>query len=95
MKVGVLTIRLHIPGNNSLKGKRMVLKSIKDRVRHHFNVSIAEVAEHDLWQVASLGVAFVSNDHRYLDEVLCKVTDMVRSCRNADLIDHHMEILNV
>ena len=42
-----------------------------------------------------LGVAFVSNDHRYLDEVLCKVTDMVRSCRNADLIDYHTEILNV
>ena len=92
MKVGVLSITLHIPGNNSLKGKRMVLKSLKDRIRHHFNVSIAEVDEHDRWQVATLGVACVSNDHKYLDGVLCKVMDMIRSSNSVDLIDYHMEI---
>jgi uncharacterized protein YlxP (DUF503 family) len=56
MVVGLCTIELHLPGSQSLKAKRQVLLSLKDRLREKFNVSVAEVAEHDRWQKAVLGI---------------------------------------
>ena len=61
MIVGVLNIELFIPGSNSLKTKRSIIKGIKDRLRSHFNVSVAEIDHADKWQRASLGVSSVSN----------------------------------
>ena len=62
MVVGVLRLTLFLPENHSLKGKRQVLRSIKDRVRNKFNVSIAESDGHDMWQRAELGICQVGND---------------------------------
>jgi len=80
----------------SLKGKRQVLKSITTRVRNKFNVSIAEVDDHDLWQLATLGICYVSNNSRLTNEVLSKVVDFVTEGRfELEILDYEIEILPV
>ena len=94
MNVGILTVRLRIPENQSLKGKRQVVKSIIQRVRNRFNVSVAEVEDQDLWQVATIGVAAVSNSSAHVNEVLSKVQDFIAGSRpDAELLDYNIEIL--
>ena len=92
MVVGTCTISLHIPESGSLKSKRWVLRRIKDRVRNKFNVSIAEIDDFDLWQRATLGVAVVSKDGRFADQVIAKVIDLIRSDGNAHIIDIHTDL---
>ena len=96
MNVGVCKIRLRLPGNLSLKGKRRVLKSITSRISNKFNVSVAEVDDHDLWQLATLGVCCVSNDGRFTNQVLSKVVDFIANGRfEVELLDYEIEILPV
>jgi hypothetical protein len=96
MNVGMCKISLRLPENLSLKGKRQVLKSITSRVRHKFNVSVAEVDDHDRWQLATIGICCVSNDNRYTNEVLSKVVDFVISARfEVEILDYEIEILPV
>ena len=92
MFIGVCTIEMHIPESGSLKTKRHSLKSLKDRIRSKFNVSVAEVDHNDLWQKASLAVAAVSSDKTYLNQTLDHVIDMVRSVPDVSLLDYHIEI---
>lgn len=87
MIVGVLNIDLFIPDSNSLKTKRFAIKSIKDRLRKRFNVSVAEVDHNDKWQRAALGIAIVSNETRYIESVLGKVMNLVNS-------DHRVQVVN-
>lgn len=96
MNVGVCRISLRLPENLSLKGKRRVLKSIITRVRNKFNVSIAEVDDHELWQLATLGVCCVSNDKRYTNEVLSKVVDSIANGRfEVEILNYEIEILTI
>ena len=96
MNVGVCRIKLRLPENLSLKGKRRVLKSITTRVKNRFNVSIAEVDSNDLWQLATLGISCVSNSSRQTDEVLSKVVDFVTEGRfEVEILDCEVEILPV
>ena len=96
MNVGVCKIRLRLPGNLSLKGKRQVLKSIITRVDNRFNVSVAEVDDQDLWQVATLGICCVSNDKRYTNEVLSKVVNFIVNGRfDVEILDYEIEIISV
>jgi len=92
MFIGVCTIEMHIPESGSLKTKRHSLKSLKDRIRAKFNVSVAEVDDNDLWQKASLAVAAVSNDKSHLNQTLDHVLNMVRSVPEVNLLDYHIEI---
>lgn len=94
MNVGVAKIRLRLPENLSLKGKRRVLKSIISRVEGKFTVSIAEVDDHDRWQLATLGISCVSNDKRHANEILSKVVDfIVRGRFEVEILDYEIEIL--
>ena len=94
MNVGVCRIKLRFPENLSLKGKRQILHSLTDRVKNKFNVSIAEVADNDLWQVATLGIAAVSNDQRFTNEVLSHVVDFINASRfELEVLDYSIEIL--
>ena len=96
MHVGMCQIRFRLPENMSLKGKRRVLKSITARVRNKFNVSVAEVDDHDLWQLATLGISCVSNDNRHANEVLSKVVDFITESRfEVEIIGYNIEILPV
>ena len=93
MFIGVCTIELYIPESGSLKTKRHSLKSIKDRIRARFNVSVAEVDDNDLWQKATLAVAAVSKDKTHLNQTLDHVLDLVRSVPEVNLLDYQIEIL--
>ena len=96
MNVGVCKIRLRLPENLSLKGKRRVLKSITSRVGNQFSVSIAEVDDQDLWQLATLGICCVSNNKRYTNEVLSKVVDFITGSRfDVEILNYEIEILSV
>ena len=96
MNVGVCRIELRLPENLSLKGKRHVLKSITTRVRNKFNVAVAEVADHDLWQLSTLGICCLSNDKRYTNQVLSKVVDFVSNSRfEIEILNYEIEILPV
>jgi uncharacterized protein YlxP (DUF503 family) len=92
MVVGVCTIDLHIPGNDSLKGKRSVVRKIKERVKNTFNVSIAEVEDLDKLQRAGLGVAFVSNDAGHVHSTLSKVVNFIDRLYVAEIIQYHIEV---
>ena len=96
MNVGICRINLRLPENLSLKGKRQVLKSIVTRVRNKFNVSIAEVDDHDSWQLAALGICCVSNNKRYTNEVLSKVVDFITNSRfEVEMLNYEIEIIPV
>jgi uncharacterized protein YlxP (DUF503 family) len=93
MIVGICTIELHLPGNRSMKGKRQVLQSVKDRLRHRFNVSIAEVDYQDLWQRALIGISTVGSDRGQVDRTLQHLVSAVEGMGLAELVDAQVEIL--
>lgn len=96
MNVGMCRIKVRLPENLSLKGKRQVLKSITTRVGNKFNVSVAEVDDNDLWQLATLGISCVSNDKRHANEVLSKVVNFITESRfEIEILDYDIEILSV
>ena len=94
MVIGLVTIELHLPGSNSLKDKRSVLKSVMRRIRNEFNVSIAEVDEQDVWRSAVLGAVTVSNDAAYAHGLLTGVVNWIERTRlDVDLVDYQIEML--
>jgi uncharacterized protein YlxP (DUF503 family) len=94
MIIGVCTLQLYIPGNGSLKGKRQVLKSLMARLRNEFNISVAEVGDHDLWQSAAVAVACVSNDRDYAHGLLMQVVRFVEVNRlDCQLVDYEIEFI--
>ncbi len=93
MFIGSCKLILEIPGNNSLKGKRMVVKSLKDRLRHKFQVSVAEVEEMDNHRRAVIGVAYVTNNRRHANRVMDQVVSFVEAEGRAYLVDYTIEIL--
>jgi uncharacterized protein YlxP (DUF503 family) len=93
MIVGLCTVELHIPDGDSLKAKRQVLKSLKDRLRDKFNVSVAEVGDQELWQKAVLGIACVANEGSYVNQVLDQALNLIRSVPMVELIQFRIELL--
>ncbi len=92
MVVGVLTVDLHFPENGSLKGKRMVLRRILDRVRQRFNVSAAEVEHQDLWQRSRLAIACVNTSGREADSTLAHVLNHISGDPEAVVVGSDIEI---
>ncbi|MBM7855381.1 uncharacterized protein YlxP (DUF503 family) [Desulfohalotomaculum tongense] len=93
MVVGTLTIELFVGEASTLKDKRRVLKSIIDRVKAKFNVSIAEVDGHDIWQRSTLGVACVSNETAHAQSMLSNVAKFIENQGTAEIISISTEIL--
>ena len=87
MVIGVLQIELFIPESNSLKSKRYAIRSIKDRLKNRYNVSVAEIDNADKWQRASLGIAAVSNESRHIQSMLGKALDLVYGDHRVEVID--------
>ena len=93
MIVGVLQLESAVPDAMSLKDKRRVVKSLKDRIAHGRNVSVAEVGALDEHRRAILGMAMVSNDSRYVEGALCKLVDFVKMVPQVNLIDYQIDLL--
>ncbi len=95
MVVGTLKIEFRLFDNRSLKGKRKVVRSMVDKVKHKFNVSIAEVGSNDKWQRIELGVSAVGNDRRHIDSSLNNILDYMDTLYLAEIVDSSVEIFNV
>jgi uncharacterized protein YlxP (DUF503 family) len=93
MVVGVLQVEIAVPDAMSLKDKRRVVKSLKDRIAHGRNVSVAEVGALDEHRRAILGMAMVSNDSRYVEGALSKLVDFVKMVPQVNLIDYQIDLL--
>ena len=94
MHVGIARVELRMPENGSLKGKRMVVHSVAQRVRNRFNVAVAEVDTQDVWELATLGIVCISDDPRHSNEVLSKVLDFIESERlDAEVGEIQMELI--
>ena len=87
MVVGIVTWDLHLNGCASLKDKRRILQSLKDRLHDRFNVSVAETASHDLWQRAELTCAVVATDRRQAESVLGAADRLVAGHDLARILD--------
>ena len=87
MIVGLIVWELHLAGSQSLKDKRAVLKSLKDRLHQRFNVSVAETAHQELWQRAELTASVVSTDRRHAESVLREADRLVADADGARIVD--------
>jgi uncharacterized protein YlxP (DUF503 family) len=94
MHIGVLQFTLEIPYAASLKDKRRVIKSMKDRIRRNFNVSIAEIDDLDEWTTATLGAVMAGRDVAYINGALDKLINALDNERDATLADHQLEIVS-
>jgi uncharacterized protein YlxP (DUF503 family) len=95
MIVAAARITLLIPDNNSLKGKRQVVRSLIEKVRHRFGVAIAEVDSQDLWQRAELGLAVVGNDEKLLSQRVDQVMHFMENQHLAEIIDSQLELVHL
>ncbi len=93
MTIGVCTMELHLPGSDSLKGKRRVLKSLKDQVQRRFNVSITELEANDTWQRSVLGVACLGNERRHVNQVLDGVVRVIERTPAVRMLQYRVELL--
>ena len=93
VRVALGLVELHLGEVDSLKGKRHVLRGLKEKVKNRFNVSVAEVDHEDLWQRATLAVACVSNDARLANEIVSKAVNFIESRLDGEVIDVSVEIL--
>ena len=92
MHIGTLTITLYLHATESRKDKRQIVKSLIETTRQKFNVSIAEVDDLDKWRKATIGIACVANDKRYLNQVLDKVLDTIEGNPSVEVGETEMEL---
>ena len=92
MRVGTLEVRLGLPGVNSLKEKRQIIRSLKDRLRNRFNIAVAEVDDQNVWRSARVGVVTVANNGRFVDSSLSKILDFIRTCKDVTVVDIQREV---
>lgn len=93
MIIGTATVELAIPGNDSLKGKRSVVKSLLARLHREFNISAAEVGANDAWQSSVIGLACVANSTQHVHKVLSRAIQAMERWRlDADIVDYQIEV---
>jgi len=90
--IGLLTGELHFPENHSLKGKRVVLRKILERLKQRLNVSVAEVDYQNLWQRSLIAIACVNTSTREANTTLTHALNMIDAFYEAELLEHHIEI---
>ena len=91
MRVAICVIELHIPTANSLKAKRQVIKSLVQRLRNRFNVSVSEVGCQDLWQRVELGMAVICHNGAGADSIMEKIFAFVDEESRVNIISSHIE----
>ncbi len=94
MFVGIGKVEIFLPGLRSLKSKRRIINSIKDKIRSKFNVGVNEIDFLDKWQRSIIGIVAVSNDSKFLRSSLNKVVNHIRDNRNINILDWSIKINN-
>lgn len=95
MVVGVCSVELYIDDAMSLKDKRMVIRSIKDRLKLKFNISVAEVGKNDNWRIAQLGISCVSNEGAHVDSMISGVMNFLERDVRIQVLDCRTEQIYV
>ena len=95
MVIGCCSIKFYLHGNNSLKGKRRVVRAIKDRLKNDFNVSVTEVGHQDVWQSLHIGISAVGSNRPYMDGLISKVVDAIDKMNLAEMVNCKTETLNM
>ena len=95
LKVGCCSLKFVLHGNRSLKDKRRIVRTIKDRLKHKFNISVAEVGDQDAKNNLHIGIAAISSDARYLDGLMNQVINSIEHMHLADISDHHIELIHL
>jgi uncharacterized protein len=90
MPIGLLTLEIHIQDARSLKDKRQVLRSLKDRLRARFNVAVAELDHQELWQRSRVGVVSISADGKHLEESLAEIAEESERVLGRDLVSQEI-----
>ena len=93
MIVGILELEVRLFDTMSLKDKRRIIKSLKDRIGNTFKVSVAEVDHNESLRSSVLGIAMVANEKRFVESVLHKIVDFVRKNPKLSLIDYNIEMV--
>lgn len=93
MRIGVLRVYFMILDAHSLKEKRMVVRSLKDRLSNTFNVAVAEIGSNDKWQVGELGLATVGNDAKFVNSAMEEVKNFIQSNPAIRIIESDIEII--
>lgn len=93
MTIGILRLAIFIHDSNSLKEKRMVMHSLKAKLRNRFNVALAQIDDDDKWQKATLAVVGVERDRKNMNGKLSEIINFIEEFNNINLIDHEMELI--
>ncbi len=93
MTIGILRLILFIPDSNSLKEKRMVLHSIKARLRNKFNVAVTQIEDEDKWQKTTLAVVGVQKNRNNMNSILSNIVNFIEGLNTVDLINYEMELI--
>lgn len=93
MTIGIIRLSLFIQGSQSLKEKRMILHSLKARLRNNFNVAVSQIADEDKWQKATLGIAGLERNNQLMNSVLSRVINFVEGFNQVSLIDYEIELI--
>ena len=93
MIVGIVKVALFIPSSDNLKGKSIVLRSLKDRLRNNFNISIIELADQDKWQKSTLDFAAISTDKSSVSSLISSVINFIEDNKQIQLLDYETELI--
>jgi len=93
MTIGILKLILFIQDSNSLKEKRMVLHSLKAKLRNNFNVAVTQIDDEDKWQRATLAIVGAERDRKNMNSILSGIINFIEEFDGVDLIDHELELI--
>ena len=93
MPVGLITLEIHIPDARSLKDKRQVIRSLKEKLRAQFNVAVAELDHQDTWQRSQVGIVTLSSSVSHLEQSLQTVFAQAEELLGRELVSHELEII--
>jgi len=93
MTIGILRLVLFMPDSKSLKEKRMVLHSLKARLRNNFNLAVSQIDDEDKWQKTTLAVVGVEKNRNNMNSILSNAVNFIERLNSVDLIDYEMELI--
>lgn len=91
--IGVCEVHIHMPNTSSLKSKRKIIKSLKDRIRSKFNVTVAEMGNQDKWQRAVIQIGYINNNRARIDQIMQHIISLINTVPDAIIIDYNTQIL--
>jgi len=93
MTIGILKLVIFIPQSNSLKSKRMILHSLKARLRNSFNIAITQIDDQDKWQKSTLAIVGIEKNKNTINSILSNIVNFIERIDTIHLINYEMEMI--